>query len=69
MTLAGGTVEENAVAGTVVGTLGAVDPDAGDSHSFALTGGATNLFETVGKQIRVKAGAALDFETQQSSQP
>ena len=46
VTLAGGTVEENAIAGTVVGTLGAVDPDSGDTHSFALTGGATNLFET-----------------------
>ena len=46
VTLTGGTVEENAVAGAVVGTLGAVDPDTGDTHSFALTGGATNLFES-----------------------
>jgi serralysin len=66
VTLSGGTVEENAAAGTVVGTLGAVDPDSGDTHSFALTGGATNLFEVVGNQIRVKAGAALDFEAQSS---
>ena len=47
VTLSGGAVEENAVAGTVVGTLGALDPDSGDTHSFALTGGATNLFEIV----------------------
>ena len=66
VTLSGGAVEENAIAGTVVGTLGALDPDSGDTHSFALTGGATNLFEIVGNQIRVKAGAALDFETQSS---
>jgi serralysin len=66
VTLAGGTVEENAVAGTVVGTLGALDPDSGDTHSFALTGGATSLFEIVGSQIRVKAGAAVDFEAQPS---
>jgi len=66
VTLSGGTVEENAAAGTVVGTLGALDPDAGDSHSFALTGGATNLFEIVGNQIRVKSGASIDFETQSS---
>ena len=31
VTLAGGTVEENAIVGTVVGTLGAVDPDTGDT--------------------------------------
>ena len=66
VTLTGGTVQENATAGTVVGTLGAVDPDSGDIHSFALTGGATNLFELAGNQICVKAGAALDFETQSS---
>jgi serralysin len=66
VTLTGGTVEENADAGTVVGTIGALDPDSGDTHSFALTGGATNLFEVVGNQIRVKAGAALDFEAQPS---
>jgi Ca2+-binding RTX toxin-like protein len=66
VTLAGGAVEENAAAGTVVGTLGALDPDAGDSHSFALIGGATDLFEIAGNQIRVKAGAAIDFEAQPS---
>ena len=66
VTLSGGTVQENAVAGTVVGTLGALDPDSGDTHSFALTGGATNLFELAGNQIRVKAGAAIDFESQSS---
>lgn len=62
VTLSGGTVQENAAAGTVVGTLGATDPDSGDTHSFALTGGATALFEVVGCEIRVKAGASIDFE-------
>ena len=66
VTLTGGTVEENASAGTVVGTLGALDADSGDTHSFALTGGATQLFELVGSQIRVKDGASLDFESQTS---
>ena len=51
-------------AGIVVATLGAVDPDAGDTRSYALVGGATNLFEIVnGNQIAVKAGAVLDYET------
>ena len=64
--MSGGSVEENAAAGTWVGALSAVDPDSGDSHSFALVGGATGLFEIVGTDIRVKAGAVLDFEIQPS---
>jgi serralysin len=64
--LTGGTIEENAAAGTVAAILSATDPDAGDTHSFALVGGATNLFEIVGNEIRVRSGAVLDFETQPS---
>lgn len=66
VTMVGGMVEENSAAGTVAGTLGALDPDAGDTHSFALVGGATALFELVGSEIRVKAGASIDFEAQSS---
>jgi len=66
LVVAGGTVEENAAAGTWVASLSATDPDAGDSHSFALVGGATGLFEIVGSDIRVKSGAVLDFEMQPS---
>ncbi|HET6160197.1 MAG TPA: cadherin domain-containing protein [Dongiaceae bacterium] len=66
LTMSGGTVEENAAAGTWVATLSAVDPDSGDSYSFALIGGATGLFELAGSEIRVKSGAVLDFEAQQS---
>ena len=51
-------------AGVIVATLGAVDPDAGDTKTYSLVGGATNLFEIVnGNQIAVKAGAVLDYET------
>ncbi|MFO0745328.1 MAG: cadherin domain-containing protein [Myxococcota bacterium] len=39
VTLAGGGVDENAASGAVAGTLVATDPDAGDSHSFALLSG------------------------------
>ena len=66
LAMSGGTVQENAAAGTWVASLSAIDPDAGDSHTFTLVGGATDLFEIVGSDIRVKAGAVLDFETQQS---
>lgn len=64
--VSGGAAEENSDAGTVVATLAAIDPDAGDSHSFTLVGGATSLFEIIGNQIRVKAGAKLDYETAKS---
>src|SRR5690606_5476430 len=64
--VSGGAAEENSDAGTVAATLAAIDPDAGDSHSFTLVGGATDLFEIIGNQIRVKAGAKLDYETAKS---
>ena len=33
------TVAEDAPPGTVVGTLGVIDPDPGDSHTYALVAG------------------------------
>ena len=36
ITVTGGTVQENAPAGTVVATLGATDPDAGSSFTYAI---------------------------------
>ncbi|MEO1294178.1 MAG: cadherin repeat domain-containing protein, partial [Pseudomonadota bacterium] len=62
----GGSVAENSAGGTVVATLQATDAD-GDTLSYTLTdaGGAPvtdSNFEIVGNEIRVKAGADLDFE-------
>ncbi|HET6619973.1 MAG TPA: cadherin domain-containing protein [Dongiaceae bacterium] len=65
ITLTGGTVEENAAAGTLVASLSAID-SAGDTHTFTLVGGTTNLFEVAGSEVLVKSGAVLDFETQTS---
>lgn len=62
--VSGATVEGSATAGTLVATLTALDPDVGDSHSFVITAGATDLFEIVGNQIRVKAGAPLNSQTE-----
>lgn len=64
ITVSGGAVQENALAGTVVARLAAVDSDAGDSHSFALSGAAADRFEIVGNQIVVKQGAIIDYEQQ-----
>ncbi len=62
ITVAGGSVIENAAGGTVVATLGTVDPDAGDSFAYTLTD-PSGKFEIVGNEVRVKAGATLDYET------
>ncbi|MHA1524604.1 MAG: cadherin domain-containing protein, partial [Alphaproteobacteria bacterium] len=66
ITLTGGSVAENASSGTVVATLGATDPDAGETFTYALTSDASGNFEIVGNEIRVKAGANLDYETDTS---
>ena len=57
ITVTGGTVQENAAAGTVVATLGATDPDAGSTFTYALASDPSGKFEIVGDEIRVKAGA------------
>jgi mRNA-degrading endonuclease HigB of HigAB toxin-antitoxin module len=60
------TVAEDAPAGTVVGLLTALDPDADDVHTFELVvgeGDADNgAFEIVGQELRTVG--ALDYETQ-----
>jgi Ca2+-binding RTX toxin-like protein len=68
ISVTGGVVEENSGAGTLVGTLAAVDPDAGDSAAFVLVSGATDKFDIVGNQIVVKSGAVIDYETATSHQ-
>ncbi len=60
------TVDENATTGTVVATLSTEDSDAGDSHSYAITDDASGYFEVVGNEVRVKAGADIDFESDAS---
>ena len=59
------TVSEN-VSGSVVATLSASDPDAGDSAVFTLSDDASGLFEVVGNELKLKDGASLDFEAQKS---
>ncbi len=68
LTVTGGTVQENAAAGTVVATLGATDADAGSSFTYTLAADPSGKFEVVGDEIRVKAGASLDYESATSHQ-
>jgi len=62
----GGTVQENSLGGTVVATLAAVDPDAGNTHTYALSGVGADKFDIVGDTIVVKQGALIDYEQQTS---
>ena len=68
LTVTGGTVQENAAGGTVVATLGATDADAGSSFTYTLAADPSGKFEVVGDEIRVKAGASLDYESATSHQ-
>ena len=61
----GGSIREAAPQGTLVATLSAVDADAGDTFTFAITSDPSGFFEIVGNTIRLKAGANVDFETAQ----
>jgi Ca2+-binding RTX toxin-like protein len=56
--LSANQVTEN-VAGAVVGTLSASDPDAGDTHTFSVS---DSRFEVVGSQLKLKDGVRLDYE-------
>lgn len=58
------SVPENSAAGTVVSRLAANDPDGNDDVTYTLIGGDTSNFELVGNEIRVRAGAVLNFEQQ-----
>ncbi len=49
--------------GAIVGILTVTDPDAGDSHAFAVSDAR---FEVVGGVLRLKSGVALDHETEAS---
>ena len=60
------SVAENSAAGTVVGALSDVDPDAGDTASYALLDDAGGRFAIAGGNL-VVAGA-LDYETATSHQ-
>jgi len=64
------TIAENSAKDTEVGTLSAVDPDQGDTFTFALkenAGGAFKL-DSTGKKLLVADASKLDFEKSGSLQ-
>ena len=66
--LSSSDVAENESSGTAVGTLSTTDPDAGDSHTYALvagTGDGDNAsFTIVGDELQTSE--SFDFETKSS---
>ncbi len=60
------TLAENTAVGTTIGTVTASDPEAGQTRTFAITGGNTNnafaINATTGV-LTVNNAAALNFET------
>ena len=67
-TFSGGTIAENSAAGTLVGTVHGIDPDVGDTLSYALSDNAGGRFLIDAKTgaVTVASGAVLDYETQSS---
>ncbi|MEQ1828603.1 MAG: RHS repeat-associated core domain-containing protein, partial [Pirellula sp.] len=65
ITLTPNTVLENSLAGTIVGTLGAIDPDNDETYSYALVNGIGStdnaLFAIANGQLQT--AAVFDFET------
>ncbi len=60
------SIAENSANGTVVGAVAANDPDSGQTHTFAITGGNVGgafAINVASGQITVANSAALDFET------
>ncbi len=67
-TLSADTIDENSAEGTTVGTVTAVDPDSGDSHTYALVddaGGAFAIDENSG-EITVADSTLIDYENASS---
>jgi hypothetical protein len=66
--LSNSSVAENEPVGTTVGTISATDPDAGNTHTFALVAGAGDVdnasFQVDGSTL--KTNAVFDFETKNS---
>gem|GEM_PF-3464797 len=65
--LSGTTIAENQPANTIIGTLSATDPDAGETHTYSITsvdGVPSTLFNISGTSLR--SGVAFNFEAKSS---
>ena len=53
ITISSNSINENSAVDTVVGNLGVVDQDAGQSYTYTLLAGAPSEFKIVGNQLKV----------------
>ncbi|MFZ2726038.1 MAG: cadherin domain-containing protein [Methylococcaceae bacterium] len=68
LSLSNSSVNENVVAGTVIGTLSSTDPDAGNTFTYSLvsgTGSTDNSAFTISNN-QLKINASPDYETKSS---
>ena len=63
MTLAAISVPEDPPDGAVVARLGAEDATGGSGFTYTLAEDPSGKFDVVGNEVRVKAGASIDYET------
>ncbi|MBS0152902.1 MAG: cadherin domain-containing protein, partial [Nitrospira sp.] len=65
LSLSANTVTENAMTGTVVGTVTGTDPDAGDTKTYSLidTAGGRFAIDSSTGQLTVADGSILNYET------
>jgi len=62
ITLSPSNVDENSGNGTLVGTLSTVDPDVGDTHTYALLDSFSGAYALNGTGIYVANSILLDYE-------
>ncbi len=63
LTFVGNSVSENAINGTLVSTLSAIDPDTGSTFTYTLADNAGGRFAISGNTIVVANASLLDYET------
>ncbi len=63
ITLSANSVAENSAAGSVLGTLGVVDPDNASGHTYALVDDAGGRFALSGTSLVVANGSLIDYES------
>lgn len=66
ITLSQSQINENSASGTVIGELGSVDPESGDTHTYELVDDAGGRFQIVDNQLVIASDTLLDFETNPS---
>lgn len=68
VTLSNASVNENSIGGTLIGLLGAVDPDGSGTFTYAVLHDPDAKFQIVGNQLQVRNGAVLDYEAKPAHQ-